>query len=418
MAGFGTKERLIAKMLNTFPGVKQAVKKAYIRMNALVYKKSYTEKVHAGIGPIETVWQGVEESFFGYYDKCPENGRGDVLVHLSEYPTHNVPSAAHAVKIGVAHPDGTQDVIDETASYNWQQGARVMWLSDDLVMYNAFERGAYVAKVYSMAAKGVVKTFERPVQEACGTEFFLSIDYSRIMAVRPDYGYRNKAPLTDAEMKNYAGAGIMKVDYATGKMTELIPMSEIVKIAPIELFNRCVHVVNHLMLSPSGEGFVFVHRFYEGKRRHDRLMYYDGATLHCLLNEDMVSHYCWLDENRLFGYMRVGEKDGFYTLNVKTGTTEACNTLNVLGYGDGHPTYYNGKIVVDTYPDKSRMQHLMVLDERTQQVEEVLEVFQSVKYMNETRCDMHPRFSPNGKTVYFDTVYQGKRMLSRIGLNR
>ena len=296
MAGFSAKERFIAKMLSAFPGVKQAVKKAYITVNALLYKKNYIEKVFVEGSCIDTIYKGSEESFFGYYDKCPENSKGDVIVHLTDYNTLNNPSASHSIKIAIVHSDGRQEVIGETFSYNWQQGARAMWLTDDLVLYNAFEEGKYVARVYSMREKKVIKTFNCPVQEARGIDYFLSINYRRIMAVRPDYGYRNMSPLNEAELKGFDNAGILKVDYASGATSILHSMEEIVAVQHKDIFNSCVHVVNHLMLSPLGTGFVFVHRYYEGKRRHDRLMYSDGKSLKCVLADDMVSHYCCIME--------------------------------------------------------------------------------------------------------------------------
>ena len=416
MAGFGAKERFIAKLLSAFPGVKQVIKKVYIRANALVYKKDYIEKVLWGDGAIETLWKGEEESFFGYYDKSPVNGQGDVLVHLTDYNTRSVPSASHPIKIAIVFSDGRQEIIGESYSYNWQQGARVMWLSDDLVMYNVYEDGEYQAKVYSVIEKKVVKEFDQPIQEARGTDYFLSINYRRIMAVRPDYGYRNMHPLSDEELRSFDKAGIIKVDYATGKESELISMNDIVSVSPKDIFGSCIHVVNHLMLGPDATGLVFVHRFYEGKRRHDRLMYFDFKELKCVLDDDMVSHYCWLDEERLFGYVRVKGNDGFFTINVRTGETIPCDALNQFHNGDGHPSFNNGKIVVDTYPDKSRMQHLMVLDVKTQVVKQIAEVFQSVRYMNETRCDMHPRLVDNGHCVFFDSVYNGKRELCKFDL--
>ena len=59
----------------------------------------------------------------------------------------------------------------------------------------------------------------------------------------------------------------------------------------------------------------------------------------------------------------------------------------------------------------------MMLDLATEKIEQIVEVYQSVKYMNQTRCDMHPRFTPDGKAVYFDSVYSGKRTLNKICLN-
>lgn len=416
MAQFSAKERLIAGMLSAFPGVKQFIKKTYINLNALVYRKDYIKNIFYGNRKITTLWNGSEESFFGYYDKSPENSNGDVIVHLTEYNTKNVPSATEEIKIAVIRNDGSQKVIGKTTSYNWQQGARAMWLSDDLVAYNTFEQNKYAALVYSVSAGKIIKTLPEPIQDAKSTEYYLSINYRRIMEVRPDYGYRNMPRLTKDIMNSYEGAGILKVDYTTGETTEYICMADIVAVNPKPIFDKCFHVVNHLMISPKDTGLIFVHRYYEGKRRHDRLMYFDGKNLSCILDDDMVSHYCWIDEDNIFGYVRVNGKNGFYTINVKTKKVIPCKVLNALATGDGHPTFNNNRIIVDTYPDKSRMQHLIMLDMKTQKVIQLLEVYQSVKYMNQTRCDMHPRFSLDGKSVYFDSVYNGKRELCRFEL--
>ena len=416
MAQFSAKERIIANMLSAFPGIKRVVKDIYVRLNAVIYKKDYIEKVLYGKGSIAPIWNGGEESFYGYYDKSPENGKGDILAHLSNYNTKNKPTASSPINIVIIHTNGEKDVVDETYSYNWQQGARTMWLDDDLVMYNSFDGEKYIAKVYSQSEKKIVRQFPYPVQDAYGKNFYLSINYRKIMFVRPDYGYRNLPALTENDMMSFNDAGIIKVDYATGQATTLYSMEDILSVEPKEIFKDCFHVVNHLMISPQGNGLVFVHRFYEGKVRHDRLMYSDGKHLSCVLDDDNVSHYCWLDEGRIFGYVRVEGTDGFYTINVKTKETQPCEALNTLQTGDGHPTYCNGKIIVDTYPDKSRMQHLMMLDLKTQEIKQIVEVYQSVKYMNETRCDMHPRFAKDGKCVYFDSVYNGKRELCKFDL--
>ena len=416
MAEFTARERLIAGMLSAMPGVKQAVKKVYVSVNALTHRKGYTQKVFMCDAPVSPVYGGEEESFFGYYDKCPANGRGDVLMYLTSHPTRRNPSASLPITVAVSMADGTLKKLDATYAYNWQQGARAQWLTDDLIIYNVFEDNAYKAKVYSLEADSVVRTYDWPVQDAFANEYFLAIDYERIMAVRPDYGYRNRPRLTDEELMSTRDVGIRQVNIATGEVRMLIAMDDIVACDHKEVFDRCVHVVNHLMISPEGRGLIFVHRFYEGKRRHDRLMYWNGADLKVLMDEDMVSHYCWVSEDELFGYMRCGGVNGFFFVNVKTGETRPCAALNVLSHGDGHPTCCGSRIIVDTYPDKSRMQHLMLYDMPSGRVEPIAEVYQSVRYMNQTRCDLHPRFGRDGKSVFFDSVFSGKRQLCKLDL--
>ena len=65
-----------------------------------------------------------------------------------------------------------------------------------------FENNSYCARVFSLSENKVVKTSSYPNQDSYKTEFFLSINYGRIMNLRPDYGYRNLPLLTKNEMNN------------------------------------------------------------------------------------------------------------------------------------------------------------------------------------------------------------------------
>lgn len=126
---------------------------------------------------------------------------------------------------------------------------------------------------------------------------------------------------------------------------------------------------------------------------------------------------CWINSDKVFGYLRHYGKDGFYFIDTNTNEFTECTTLSNLRSGDGHPSYNKGRIVIDTYPDKSRMQHLYLYDIEENKVFDILELFQNVKYQGESRCDLHPRFSSDGTRIYFDTVYSGKRTLSYIDIS-
>lgn len=417
MAKFGARERVIAGVLSSMPGVKQFVKKCYVILNALIYRKKYRYKTFGHSTDIgRVILDDSSESFFGYYDKCPENGTGDIVMHVSQRNTSLLPDANEKIQIVIKKRSGEIKVIDTTSSYNWQQGARTHWLNDDLVIYNVYEDGQYKAKVYSLKQDSVVRLFDYPVQESHGIEFFLSINYRRIMYVRPDYGYRNMPPLLASDMKQIDNDGIWKLDYNTGKKELIHSLKDIVEIDYKPVFDECLHAVNHLMISPNGKDFIFVHRYYKGKRRYDRLMLSDFNSLKVLLDDEMVSHYCWIGNDEVFGYFRYDGKDGYYFCNVQSGNVYPCNELNDLQLGDGHPTYNGSEIIVDTYPDKSRMQCLMSYNPNTKEVKNLLEVYQGVNYMNQTRCDLHPRYSFNGEYVYFDSVFNNKRQLCKYKL--
>lgn len=419
MTNFSTKERLIASVLSATPGLKLALKKIYVKVNAFLYQKNYSYKILCNkIIDIKSPLSNLsEESFFGYYDKCSLNKNGWLIVHLTKRRTKKVPSAKENIDISVVNIySGCICTIASSSSYTWQQGARTQWLTDDLIMYNNYSNNKYQAIVYSLQKKGVVKMFDFPVQDSYSTNYYLSINYQRIMNLRPDYGYRNLPLLTDNEMQDLVHDGIWKIEYETGDSLLLHTLQEITDCRPKSLFKYCLHKINHLMISKNGKGFIFIHRYYQGKRRFDRLMYSDFNTLRVLVDDNMVSHCCWIDDDTVFGYFRYNGAEGYYYCNIHTGIVTPCATMTDLQLGDGHPSCIGNWIVFDTYPDKSRMQHLYLYNRISDQIIPLLELFQDIVYMGESRCDLHPRFSEDGRYVFFDTVFTGKRSLCYIDL--
>ena len=421
MANFSAKERFIASLLSATPGLKSLVKDVYVRVNALLYKKSYTSRLFdERLSAINIVLPSEEngETFFGYYDKSPINKDGWVLFHEAAVPTSLIPNPDKPIRIALFHSEtGMRRSIGLSSSYTWQQGARAQWLSEDELLYNDFRKGRYVAVLYSLKAEKELLVFDYPVQDSFGRDYFLSIDYRRIMYLRPDYGYRNLPLPSMDEMNDLEHDGIWRVDYADGRRCLIHSLKEIITCEPKAIFSSCLHKVNHVMIRPDGKGFIFIHRFYQGKRRFDRLMYSDFHSLKVLADDGMVSHCCWIDEKTVFGYLRFEGRDGFYRYSLDTGEMKYCPEPSEYNMGDGHPSCWKDWIVFDSYPDKSRMQHLTLYNWRTNEIVPLLEVWQNVCYKGQTRCDLHPRFSADGRKVFFDSVYSGKRRLCFVDVS-
>lgn len=414
MAGFSAKERMIAAMLSSMPGLKKVIKNLYVRFNALVYHKPYKSNVADGFGDINIIESNGKETFFGYYDKnCERNGK--LLFHRTQdQNTFKKPVTDIPVEIVLREMStGRESVIGITNTYNWQQGARSQWLDDNHVIFNTLHNGKYSAAIVNISDCSICYN-SYPVQEVIDSDRYLSINYARIMRLRPDYGYRNLPIPSDEEMANTENDGIYIVENGVSRL--LHSLKEIASVKPKDIFNQCWHVVNHLMSSPDGNGFIFIHRYYEGKRRHDRLMYSNFKELRVLVDEDMVSHCCWMDNKTILGYLRYKNTDGFYVIDLHSGKIILQDVMSSLQFGDGHPSVSNRYVAFDTYPDKSRMQHLFLFDRKTSNIQEIAEMHHSVRYMDECRCDLHPRFSADGKRLYFDTVLSGVRRLAYINL--
>lgn len=421
MTNFSSKERLLASLLSSTPRLKLLVKRVYVVANALLYHKSYKYKILSEwIDDIHIPFiKELSESFGGYYDKFTLNRNGMILSYLTPNITRNSPNPDGCIKLVVKCLETKElKTIAMISSYNWQQGARAQWLSDDLIIYNNYENNKYQAIVYSISQEKNIKIFNYPVQEAFHTNFFLSINYRRVMKLRPDYGYSNLGLPSEIEMKDLKSDGIWFVDYHSQRGKLLHSLQDIVDCESKPIFDLCQHKVNHLMLNKKGDKFIFIHRYYSGKRRLDRLMCSDFNDICVLIDDMMVSHCCWIDEDTILGYWRYNGVNGYYYCNVNTGKVSKCTAMADLNSGDGHPSCYRDWIVFDTYPDKARMQHLFIYNRRTNAIIPLLELYHGTGYMGECRCDLHPRFAENGKYISFDSVFLGKREQCYINVSK
>lgn len=415
MSQYSAKERLIAGLLSSTPGLKRIVKRAYTVLNAVMHRKSYRYCVlQPECGDIRFVAEG--SSFFGYYDHSPErNGR--VAYHIPGMRTDRNPNPEFPVTICIATRDKGIRNTGCTTSYNWQQGARLMWLDDNRIIYNQTKDDKYVATVCDAAAGTTLNMLPLPVQEIVDADNYLSIDPRRITALQSDYGYTALPAMNAAELADLDNDGIHHVNISTGRTEMVHTLRQIATAGAGTVDAKSRHCANHIMSSPGGDRFIFIHRWYVGGRRHDRLMLSDYNTLHVLADDGMVSHMTWVDDNTLFGYFRHSGVSAFHFIDLNRGTITPSAGANSLGQGDGHPTAWGDWIAFDSYPDKSRMQHLTLLNRRTGDVLPLLEVYHGLAYDRDCRCDLHPRFSDDGRRLWFDTVLDGKRRLAYIDVS-
>ncbi len=420
-SNYKASERNIARLLSKIPLIKNTVKYVYSRFVFITNKKNH---VHCTTFPIKAITKLQKETFFGYYDKSPVNSSGSLMLsYISSYPTTRKNQFKKvSIELGVFSLDDGEIILSlPTRAYNWQQGARAHWINDELFIYNDYdeESNRYISRVFSVMHKKEIKAFQLPVQDSFKTDFFLSLNYRRLQALRPDYGYSNVAQLTSAELKQTENDGIWLVNYATAEITLLYSLDDIIKCGNDIRFSEAYHKVNHIMISPSGEQFIFLHRYYVGKRKFDRLLLGDltGNKLKILSDHEMVSHCFWADNDTILGYLRGPDSiDAYWLIDIYTGVFSKLPTSTLEKYGDGHPNVYKDWFVTDTYPDKARMQHLMLCNWKTGELRELGHFFHGFKYNGETRCDLHPRFSPDGKSIFFDSVYDGARRLYRMDL--
>lgn len=417
MSNFSNREKMIAGVLSKTPLIKSLLKRIYQLVNLIFYKKTYLFKTNY---LVEEVDNTLDSSFFGYYDKCPENLNGDKLIfYRTDFNTKKLPSSKNSIKIVLkCLKTNSTRFIDKTFSYNWQQGSKMMWLNNKEFIYNVFskESNSYRSKIYNVNKKSF-KEISLPIYDCYKDDYALSISYVRLMELRPDYGYKN-INFNKKEF-NYKSDGIFKVSLINNTSQLIISIDRLIKLKYLESMRYAKHKVNHVMISPDGENFMFLHRWHcDSGEKFDRLLISDkfGKHIKIVSDEGWISHCCWKNNNSIIGYLKYDKKINFYEINILNGHVKLISD-KLKKFGDGHPSYKFDNFIFDSYPDRSRMKKLFIYNYKNDQILKLGEFYEPLGYFDQSRCDLHPRFSRSASSIYFDSVHHGKRKLYKLNLN-
>ena len=226
MSNYSNLEKGVSILMSKFPKFKKFIKIAYQSLNWLLYKKNYLYKSEYNIIEIDNT---NKSSFFGYYDKSPENESGNkIIYHRTNLNTKNKPSPNHSIEIVLKCLESdTISLIDKTYSYNWQQGSKMMWLSNDKFIYNVYSKALnkYQSKIYNIKKKEF-KIIDWPIYDCYNDEYALCLNFNKLRDLRPDYGYRNLNEYPD--YNDYSNDGIYKVSLKNNSCSLLISIQELI----------------------------------------------------------------------------------------------------------------------------------------------------------------------------------------------
>ena len=130
----------------------------------------------------------------------------------------------------------------------------------------------------------------------------------------------------------------------------------------------------------------------------------------------MVSHCYWKDNETIIAFEN--KKDGGPGYYLMKDRTKEYKRLWKWCSNDGHPSYSPNRdfVVIDSYPNRRRVQDIKILKDTENDAKVVAKVYAPFKYDNDTRCDLHPRWSPDGKLICFDGCFSGSRSLYIVKL--
>jgi hypothetical protein len=340
---------------------------------------------------------------------------------------HRSPEPGDEIRIGMIDLQDNDRWIDlgSSVSWGWQQGCMLQWIpgSADQIIWNDKQGDHFVSHILNIKT-GAKRTLPKAIYAlspdgkwAIGTEF------SRIQNLRPGYGYAGVSDPYE-NVKAPKEIGLYKIDLRTGKEKLLFSLAELSAI-PYQGASVAdnFHWVNHLLFNTDGSRFTFLHRWRPQKMERQKMatggfitrMFTadaDGKDLYCIDPSGYTSHFIWEGPAHINAYTKPeGQPHGFYILEDKTGKYERIGAEKMPV--NGHQTYLpqgNGKewVLCDNYANAaSRLQTPYLYHIPSNRRIDIGSFNSPAEYSGEWRCDLHPRYSPNGKMVCIDSPHGG-----------
>jgi hypothetical protein len=356
--------------------------------------------------------------WFGYYDKFQFDPGNRFVLGMKVPFHHRTPRPDDVIQIGMVDLERGDEWIElgESRAWGWQQGCMLQWRpgSRREVVWNDREDGRFVCRVFDVSSRNM-RTLPHAIYTlspdgATG----LGVDFGRVQAMRPGYGYQGVADAFAAQ-RMPKGSGIYRVDLSSGDRSMVFSLDELVRRTDSEeKLREAKHYFNHLLFSPDGSRFIFLHRWRPKQKRFGfktRMLTAtpEGKDLHLLDPSGHTSHFIWRDPQHILAWTRrASNRDAFYLFKDRS------DEVSFVGEGDmprnGHCTYLPDTdwILNDTYPVGAERLQTVYLYHVPTRSKFVLGQFHSPKeFRGEWRCDTHPRASRDGRSVVIDSPHVG-----------
>ncbi|MBF9033514.1 hypothetical protein HKCCE2091_04620 [Rhodobacterales bacterium HKCCE2091] len=377
--------------------------------------------------PVDAVPITPEGNFwFGYYDKFPWNASGRHHLAMRAGFIDRQPGVEDAIDIGLIDTanGNAWTKLAETTAWSWQQGTMLQWLPSDpdrKIIYNIRDGDDFRAEIRDVET-GETRQLPRAVYAVSDTHA-LCLNFARLHITRPGYGYPDGTGGRTDEF-HPADEGVWKMDLATGECELIISLERLAGIEHKDEMDIAPMWVNHLTWSPGGTNFVFLNRWF---RKHPRRPFSDrfyratadGCDLRKVHDNGYFSHFAYRDETHLLGHARKPDGEDDYLMFDLMGDPG----FEVIGGDvfdcDGHCNFAPGGrwFVTDTYPDAEDMRTLMLYDMETGTRVDIGRFHSPPELEGPLRCDLHPRWSRDGRMLSIDSAHEGCRRIYTLDVS-
>jgi hypothetical protein len=376
---------------------------------------------------VRTITRGPKHHWFAYYDKLEFDPTGRYVLGMEVDFEHRSPKPDDVIKVGMVDLEAGDKWIElgQSRAWCWQQGCMLQWRpgSETEILWNDRREDRFVCHLLDVKT-GHRRTIPHPVYTVSPDgRWAVAPDFRRVNDMRPGYGYTGLPDPNAGELAP-KDSGIFRVDLDTGGEELVVSLAEIAKIPfPGGDISTAKHYFNHLLVNPDGTRFEFLHRWgFPNWRGATRMLTAarDGSDVRVVDHSGRTSHFIWRDPSHILAWSwHASHGSAFYLFEDKTG-----GRVEVVGKeampNNGHCSYLPGNrwILNDTYPDRERKQTVYLYHVATGKRVTLGRFFQPPEYRGEWRCDTHPRFSPDGRSVVIDSPHTGEgRQLHLIDIS-
>jgi hypothetical protein len=373
------------------------------------------------------ITSGPNEHLFATYYGINSWSADQRYVTVLETPIkYRLPTEKDPATLGLVDLETNEFIpLAKTRAWNFQQGCMAHWLGtfpNSRIIYNDMVDGKYVSIIMDVHTKRKLKTIPYPVCAVSpnGKEA-VSINFSRLRITREAYGYGGDGQDARLSVQFPKDDGLFLVDLDTGKARLLVSVHDVKEQVP-KVPEEGIGYFNHVLFSREGGKIFWLSRAIPNRNTTAFTVNRDGSNLRCCFPDGWGgSHFDWLNEDDLLITAKYKAKSDGHIL-----FTVGRNNYRRLGNGlldyDGHGAFSpDGKwMVTDTYPSKALYEQKLYL--MNMKTEAVLPLGRYVhppvfrKNGKDAACDLHPRWSPKGDMIGFNSVRTGQRQAYIIKL--
>lgn len=353
--------------------------------------------------------------FFAYYDMRATGEKGKHLVHRVKF-MDRLPVADDVAEIGYLE-DGKFIKIAETTAWNFQQGAMLQYhpFLENTVYYNLCENGTFKTVTHNFETGEKKYTDMATAAVSPDGKWGLSVNYGRIYAFRPGYGY---AAFVDenADVNHPENDGIFLTDMESGKSKFLISYKDLAQISDFDDSQKIL--VNHITFNRTSDRFVALVRNFPtpGVMWSTSMIIGDlKGNCYAVIKNSYVSHYHWISGNEILAHCTPNDSKRMSMFRIDVDTKKWID-YDMPYFNEGHhPDIHcnispdGNYIIGDGYPVDG-YRHLVAYSVKTGKSRTLLKaVTREDIAQGDFRCDLHARFVWGGKAISFDTTRNGKR---------